>query len=87
MIGMPYRFSLVLAFWICVAFVLGRLFARFAPRVAARIIAVAIAAPLVVYVFWSHITWHVAAIPVALVFGVFTYGHKKLAPGVLQRPE
>ena len=79
---MSNRPSLIIAFWICGAFVVGRLLARFLPRMIARVIAVVVAMPLVAYVFWAHITWHAAVIPVALVLGVFTYGQNKIAPGV-----
>lgn len=77
-----YRFSLILTFWICVAFVLGRVIARFVPRVIARVASLVIAVPLIAYVFWTHITWHVTLIPLALVLGVFTHEHQKVAPGV-----
>lgn len=80
------RPSLLIAFWICVAFVAGRLIARLGwrwrttTRVTVTLVAIAMAAD----VFRSHVTWHVALIPAALVVGLFTYGHQRMAPGVFK---
>jgi uncharacterized membrane protein len=78
--------SLVIGFWICVAFVVGRLAARLGWRwrMAVRVVVSLVAIALGVYVFWFHITWHAALIPAALVLGAFSYGHQKLAPGVFK---
>ena len=79
--------SVVIAVWICIAFILGRLLARFVPRIAARVVALVLALPLAVYVLREQIPWQAAGIPIALVLGVFTYGHRKIAPGVFDPPE
>jgi MFS family permease len=78
--------SLVIGFWICVAFVAGRLAARFGRRwrTAVRVAVTLVAVALATYVFWFRITWHAALIPAALLLGVFTYGHQKMAPGVFK---
>lgn len=78
--------SLIIGFWICVAFVVGRLLARHGRRWrrAVRVVVSLVAIALAAYVFWFHITWHAALIPAALVLGVFSYGHQKMAPGVFR---
>jgi lysylphosphatidylglycerol synthetase-like protein (DUF2156 family) len=78
--------SVIIGLAICVALAAGRLIARLAGRwrVAVRVVVVVVALAMAAYVFWFRITWHAALIPAALVFGVFTYGHQRMAPTVFK---